>query len=72
MLDYNNFKKKIKEWMNLYPEGTIDDLIDYCEELIPSHQYSSYSWLIEQTAEWYKYILTQRKFIEEQLDDEQY
>ena len=61
MFDCNNFKKQVKEWIRENPAASEAELIDYCDELIPSQFYTSYSWLVEQTAGWYKHILTQRE-----------
>ncbi len=61
MFDTNNFKRSVKDWTRNNPEGTVEDLVDYCEELIPPAQFSSYGWLIEQTAGWYQHVLSTRQ-----------
>ena len=61
MFDTNNFKRSIKEWVKINPRGTIEDLVDYCEELIPTNQYQAHSWLIEQTTGWYEHVLSHRR-----------
>lgn len=60
MIDFNEFKKSVKEWIRSNPEGTITDLRDYCEELIPSTHFSSHAWVIDQTVSWYRHILNHR------------
>ena len=61
MFSVNEFKKQVKQWMSQHPTGQLQDLIEYCEELIPSSQYAANRWLIEQTSSWYKHILTTRE-----------
>ena len=61
MFDFNLFKRSIKEWIRVHPEGSLTDLQDFCEESIPPQQYAANQWLIEQTISWYKHILNHRK-----------
>ena len=71
MFDINEFKKKVKEWMQANPQGTEADLIDFCEDIIPSSQYSAYGWLVEQTRAWYQSILkSRREDYSRDLDDD--
>ncbi len=74
MFDANKFKKQVKEWIRMNPEGGLSDMLDFCEDQIPPGQYASYQWLIEQTSDWYKHILAQRelstKFDQEREDDQ--
>ncbi len=60
MVNANEFKKKVKDWMQNNPSGGIQDLTDYCEEIIPPSQYAAHSWLIEQTVAWYKHLMMAR------------
>lgn len=62
MLDFNDFKRSVKEWIRLHPGGSIQDLRDFCEERIPSHQYSANEWLVDQTISWYRHILAHREY----------
>ena len=61
MFDANGFKRSVKDWMRLHPEGTETDLTDFCEEQIPAAQFSANQWLVEHTLSWYKHVLAQRK-----------
>ena len=61
MLDRNEFKRKVKEWMREHPEGSEQDLADYCDELIPANQFAVNFWLVEQTVSWYRCILSGRE-----------
>ncbi|MCB9229336.1 MAG: hypothetical protein H6618_06970 [Deltaproteobacteria bacterium] len=61
MLDRNEFKRKVKIWIKEHPDGTEQALTDYCDELIPAHLFSTNQWLIEQTLEWYRYVLSTRE-----------
>jgi hypothetical protein len=61
MFDANKFKKLTKQWIRENPNGTVADLVDYCEEQIPAPQYAANEWLINQTIEWYKHILIHRE-----------
>lgn len=61
MFDINDFKKKVKEWMRENPKGEENDLLDFCEELVPPAQFAAYQWLIDQTLSWYRSILQSRK-----------
>ncbi|NRA64110.1 MAG: hypothetical protein HRU19_06470 [Pseudobacteriovorax sp.] len=67
MVDLNVFKKNVKDWIREHPEGTLQDLRDFCEDSIPAAQYTSYEWLVDQTVGWYKHILTHREISDEQL-----
>ncbi len=67
MVDLNSFKKQVKVWIKENPEGTIHDLRDFCEEMIPANQFAAYGWLVDQTVGWYKHILDHRKISEDQL-----
>ena len=72
MFDRNHFKKAVKEWIRLHPNANLNDLVDYCEELIPPSQYSANSWLIDQTVNWYKHLLSQSDVVEDYNDDDDY
>jgi len=61
MFDTNQFKRDVKEWFRLNPNGSVEDLADFCEEKIPPQNFSTHQWLIEQTIGWYSYVLEQRK-----------
>jgi hypothetical protein len=60
MFDCNKFKRAVKDWMQLNPNGSVDELMEFCEELIPPQQYTAHQWLVEQTTSWYKHVLSQR------------
>ena len=64
MFDQNHFKKTVKNWMQENPAASVDDIIDFCEEIIPPSDYTANEWLISQTAQWYKHILVHRQSIE--------
>ncbi len=61
MFDTNNFKRSVKEWVKLNPKGTLEELTDYCEDLIPAPQFQANSWLVDQTLGWYEHILSSRR-----------
>lgn len=63
MFDANTFKRSIKEWIQKNPDGSVDDLREFCEEQIPSAQYAAWEWLIDQTTSWYAHVLRQRDSI---------
>ena len=63
MFDCNQFKRSVKEWMRDHPDGSLADLVDFCEEAIPPHQYTHYQWLIDQTVCWYKHVLAHREAV---------
>ena len=71
MLDTNAFKKSVKVWIKENPTGTDQDLLDFCEEKIPSNQYQSSHWLIDQTVSWYRHMLSQREMKDEAGSDDQ-
>ncbi len=60
MFDTNAFKKSVKAWIRDNPYGTDQELLDFCEEQIPSNYYTSNHWLIDQTLSWYRHVLSQR------------
>lgn len=70
MFDANSFKRNVKEWIKAHPAGTEAELVDFCEEQIPSAQYQSHQWLVEHTLSWYRHILAQRQHAT-QYDDEE-
>lgn len=70
MFDANSFKRSVKDWMRMHPQGTEADLLDFCEEQIPSAQYSANHWLVEHTLSWYRHVLTQRKLAQHTLEEE--
>ncbi|MBP9707133.1 MAG: hypothetical protein KBD78_05770 [Oligoflexales bacterium] len=61
MFDANAFKKKAKFWVESNPSGSLEEFIDFCEEMIPSGQFASNQWLLEQTVNWFRYIIKQRE-----------
>ena len=61
MFDTNNFKRSVKEWVRTNPRATIAELTDYCEDIIPTTQYQSHGWLVEQTLGWYENVLNNRR-----------
>jgi hypothetical protein len=61
MLDTNKFKRSVKDWIRDHPTGSMEDLVDFCEGLIPPTQLNSYGWLVEQTAGWYDHVLSTRR-----------
>lgn len=67
--DPNTFKRNVKDWMRAHPEGSEADLVDFCEELIPTVLYTANQWLVEHTLSWYKHILAQREGSRAGLDD---
>jgi len=71
MFDANQFKRSVKEWIKMHPEGTEADLVDFCEEQIPPAQFSANEWLVEHTLSWYRHILTQRRHATELMEDEE-
>lgn len=68
MVDLNVFKKDVKEWIKVHPEGTLTELRDYCEDQIPSAQFAAYEWLVDQTVGWYKHILDRREIPDDEYD----
>jgi len=61
MFDCNKFKRSVKDWMRDNPEGTLNDLTDFCESQIPPAQYAANQWLLDHTISWYKHILAHRE-----------
>ena len=59
--DHNIFKRSVKDWMKSNPEGSLADLVDFCEELIPPQSFSTSRWIVDQTVSWYKHILAHRE-----------
>ena len=41
MFDTNKFKRSVKEWVRENPSGSMEDFVDFCEELIPSAQFTA-------------------------------
>lgn len=62
MIDSNEFKKEVKVWMRSHPNASEQDLIDFCEEMIPPSQFSASKWLIDQTISWYRYVVMNKEY----------
>lgn len=60
MLDMNDFKRQVKNWMKENPKGSVEALTDFCEEVIPPPDFTRLQWLVEQTVGWYEHILSLR------------
>lgn len=60
MFDANSFKRSVKDWIQKNPAGSMEDLREFCEEQIPTAQFSAWQWMIEQTTSWYSHVLRQR------------
>ena len=56
----NIYKKKVKAWVTDNPSGSLSDLVDFCEELIPVQQFTTHQWLIDQTRQWYTFVQSQK------------
>ncbi len=69
MFDSNIMKKKVREWMKEHPNGSLKDLQDYCESLIPPQLYQTHQWLVEHTVGWYRYILENRRLMNSDHDE---
>jgi hypothetical protein len=61
MFDTNKFKRSVKDWVRDNPNGSMEDFVDFCEELIPPAQFNAYGWLVEQTLGWYDHVLSTRR-----------
>lgn len=72
MFDINDFKRKVKEWIRLNPDGAEQELMDFCEELIPRHQFAAHQWIVDQTVNWFRHIVANReitKYLKEHEDE---
>ena len=61
MFNTNQFKKKIKKWIEKNPNSPIEELIDYSESLIPHKDLIRYYWIIHETKNWYTHYLKREK-----------
>ena len=61
MFDVNHFKRSVKSWIRTNPQGSLVDLRDYCDELVPAPLYAANQWLIDQTLSWYRHVLERRE-----------
>ena len=71
MFDTNAFKKSVKVWIKENPYGTDQELLDFCDEKIPTSHYASSHWLVDQTLSWYRHVLAQREFKDDLAGDDQ-
>ncbi len=71
MIDNNEFKRKVKDWIKKNPAGSEQELTEYCEDLIPPADFSNQKWLIDQTIHWYRYVIAERDsaYLPEDGDD---
>ena len=70
MFDINQFKRQVKDWIRLNPSAAEQDLVDFCEEIIPTNQFAANQWLIEQTVGWYRHIISNRDYSSDDFDRE--
>lgn len=56
--------------MKEHPDGSLTDLVDFCEEQIPPQHYATSRWIVDQTVSWYKHILVHRELTCEQQDND--
>ena len=70
MFDFNAFKSSVKQWIRENPDGTMNDLRDFCEEQIPPAKYTANSWIVDQTLSWYQHILAHREYDISYADEE--
>ncbi len=68
--DINEFKKKVKDWMRNHPDGAEAELLDFCEDLVPTQQFASNRWVFDHTIAWYRSILQSRTEDHTALDDD--
>lgn len=61
MFDVNHFKRTVKDWIRTNPQGSMVDLRDYCDEIVPVQLYAANQWLIDQTLSWYHHVLERRE-----------
>ena len=61
MFNINEFKRMTKEWLKKNPNSTVEELIDFCESIIPQKDLISHYWIIDETKNWYKYLLYKSK-----------
>lgn len=71
MFDINEFKTKLKDWIQKHPRAEESDFIDYCEDLIPPQHYSKNQWLFEQSLAWFRNYKQSRKehLLEDDIED---
>jgi hypothetical protein len=51
----------MKQWVEDHSQADEEAFVDYCEELIPFSERSSYQWLIEQSVSWHRFVVASRK-----------
>jgi hypothetical protein len=56
MFDVNVFKKQVKDWILRNPNKSEQELLDFCEEQIPSVSFAGHEWLLEQTVFWFRHM----------------
>lgn len=59
-LDINLFKTSLKDFAKDHPGADMEQFVDFCESLIPPHQFTMYQWLVEQASSWYEFVLSQQ------------
>ncbi len=70
MFDVNYFKRSVKEWIRENPQGSLLDLRDYCDEIVPPQLYAANEWLIDQPLYWYRHVLERRDNDDADNDEE--
>ena len=55
MFSVSHYKRQVRQWMVAHPEKSEKDLVQYCEELIPTIDHPSYNWLVTLTVDWFGY-----------------
>ena len=56
MIDLNDFKRRVKLWIDENPTENEAELAKYCETLIPKSKHGENAWLIEQTIGGFRHL----------------
>ena len=61
MFNINDFKQKIKIWLEDNPEESKESFLAYCRSLIPEESKVQYSWLLDQVSMWFDSVTFNRE-----------
>lgn len=61
MFDKNVFKENFRNWLQRNPLANDSDVLEFCERAIPANVYLQNYWLVEQTVEWFRWQVRNRK-----------
>jgi hypothetical protein len=70
MFDKNVFKNKFRVWSSKNPLAKIEEVVFFCQNMIPTELHENYMWLQEESVAWFEWRQQnfQREFLKTQAE----